>query len=203
MNTAADFNEHYFKGGSNYTDYTKKKFDGLCEDLITVCRMNTTDKILDFGCASGGLLAEFKKRGFTKLTGTDISDWALTFGKQEYGLQSILKPFSLGLLNKKYDWVLMLDVAEHVNTIDLFGLLHALHKCDIKKGIIIRIPVSANEGEDFVLDVSKNDKTHIQRHEKKWWEAMFNIAGYKTYIAITMPTIYDSEGVMVRQMVKI
>jgi len=48
--------------------------------------MKTKDVIVDYGCATGVLISSFKKLGFKKLTGTDISYWAIEYGKREFHL---------------------------------------------------------------------------------------------------------------------
>ena len=53
------FSKDYFVGGneSNYIDYRKRKFDKQAEDLIHLVKLKPEDLIIDFGCATGGLLA--------------------------------------------------------------------------------------------------------------------------------------------------
>lgn len=204
MKNAQNFTAEYFLKShiSNYNDYTAKKFDKLCRDLVVGCNIQYKDYIVDFGCATGGLLSEFKNKGFRYLKGTDISNWAISFGQKEYGLINELEYFNSNLLWAEKDWLIMLDVLEHIDTPELGSVLDLISQSNIKKGIILRIPVSAQEGKNFVLDVSKNDRTHIQIHSKKFWEQLFEGIGFTTKKVLAEETIYESEGVMARWMVK-
>ena len=81
------FEEGYFKDShiSNYKDYTQKKFGDLCNGLCSL-GIEPQHTILDFGCALGGLIAEFRDRGFHSVYGTDVSWWAVKEGRRLYGL---------------------------------------------------------------------------------------------------------------------
>jgi 2-polyprenyl-3-methyl-5-hydroxy-6-metoxy-1,4-benzoquinol methylase len=89
------FEEDYFINSpiSNYEDYRKRKFNVLAIDLIEVLGLRKDMKILDFGCATGGLLYEFKRYGFINLKGTDISYWSIDYGKETYQLDYVLEYF--------------------------------------------------------------------------------------------------------------
>lgn len=191
------FKRDYFINSkiSNYQDYTSKKFNGLADDLIKELSLEKTNKILDFGCATGGLLKELKERGFKFLKGTDISYWAVTQAKINNELLKQVDYFNLELLSKTYDYVFCFDVLEHIDTYNLQQILSLFAMGKIKKGFIVRVPVSAKEGEHFVLPVSRNDKTHIQIHTKEWWIDLFKKHGFKLKKVISQKEIYDSEGV--------
>lgn len=184
------FNKDYFVNSdiSNYTDYRKKKFEGLADDLYPYLKWKT---VLDYGAATGGLVYELSNR-LIYCEGTDISLWAIEYGKKYYNLGQRLHYYNHDLLLMHFDVVLFLDVLEHIPSEELKVILTNLNALEL----IIRIPVSANEGEDFVLDVSKNDKTHIQVHSKKWWLDLFSNAGYNKFIPLIEKNIYDSEGVL-------
>ena len=64
--------------------------------------------------------------------------------------------------------------------------------------IVARVPVAKNEGDNFCLEISRNDKTHIQIHAKEWWENLFSKFGYIKKVDILKENIYDSEGVLAR-----
>jgi len=190
------FSKDYFVGGneSNYQDYRKKKFQKQAKEVEHTFRLKKEDKILDYGCATGGLLKELKKNGFWNLKGTDISDWAIQYAKDRYR-DIDFQHYNRNLLTEKNDVIIALDVLEHIETDELVRIITMFSKYPPYKGILIRVPVSLIEGEDFVLEVSKNDKTHIQVHSKQWWINLFNDAGYK-FEPVNMTTIYDSEGVL-------
>jgi len=71
----------------------------------------------------------------------------------------------------------MLDVLEHIPSVQEIRLILKLTR---KNGVlIIRIPVAVEEGQDYFLKVSRNDKTHVQCHCKTWWIKLFKECGYK------------------------
>jgi SAM-dependent methyltransferase len=188
------FEKEYFihSKTSNYEDYRKRKFRDLALDLIEELQLTKRSKILDFGCATGGLLLEFKELGLQNLKGTDISYWAIDFGKTNYNLASELEYFNVNLLTEENDFVIMLDVLEHVPNIS--EIKHYL-KITNSKNLIIRIPVSIIEGEPYFLEVSRNDATHVQCHTKEWWVELFKQYDFKITKRFNTKSIYDSEGV--------
>lgn len=193
------FEKSYFKGGveSNYTDYELKRYPILCEELISAVNIQKKDKILDIGCATGALLWEFKKKGYTKIKGTDISMWAINIGRKRFKMKKILEHYNRNLLTEqKWNIIIMLDVLEHMDSDEIHRIFEHLEQNRNNRKIIVRIPVSAKEGEDFALEISKRDKTHIQVHSKEWWENLFNKYGYRLEHRFIKSNIYDSEGVL-------
>ena len=193
-----EFEEDYFQNSkkSNYADYAGRKFDKLCEELRINCEFKKRDRIVDFGCATGGLIYELKKRKFENLKGTDISYWAINFGKKQFGLEEELDYFNRELLAEQKDWLILLDVLEHIHNRELKEIMEIIKNSIIHKGIIVRIPISAREGENYVLAVSKNDKTHVQIHCKDWWIGLFNKYGFDLKEEFKGKEIYSSEGVL-------
>jgi len=187
------FEEAYFKDSliSNYRDYTQRKYHNLCEELMSM-GMKPEHTIVDFGCATGALLCEFLKRGYNNIRGTDVSFWAINYGRNMYGLsEGQLQYLSYSLLEAGADWLLCLDVLEHIGNEEL-GRILGIIRCD---KLVMRVPVSVEEGDPYILEVSRNDKTHIQCHTKNWWLVL--LSHYATFEAyIRGRTIYDSPGVL-------
>lgn len=193
------FEEKYFVQSqtSNYKDYRKKKFKSLVDDLIEFFKLKPTTRILDFGCATGGLLKEFKNRGYKKIKGTDPSFWAIEYGHKKFKLIKELEFYNVSLLTMKHDLTLFLDVLEHVPTEEEIQNFLRLLKLSNTQNVVVRVPVSASEGKPYVLAVSNNDKTHVQCHTKRWWKRLFEKGGYKLVGTIKGKSIYDSDGVFV------
>ena len=190
------FEKSYFKDSkiSNYKDYCKKKYVGLAKDLINHFQITPDDRIVDFGCATGNLLYEFKKRGIHQIVGTDVSYWAINYGKKKFGLKEELQYYNINLLTEKKDYVLFLDVLEHIDTDELDHILRFAKK-GLNKAIIMRVPISATKGGPYVLEISRNDKTHIQCHTTEWWTQLFAKKGYALDELLNLQNIYCSEGV--------
>ncbi len=62
--------------------------------------------------------------------------------------------------------------------------------------MIVRIPVADSDG-NYHLEVSNSDKTHLQRHTKKWWLNLFSSFHLKPkkYFS-SNEIIWDSLGVL-------
>lgn len=184
------FNKDYYVNSriSNYEDYREKKFSDLADDL---CPYLEHKCVLDYGAATGGLIYELTARNIY-CEGTDISYWAVEFGKKHYDLANLLHHYDPTLLTGNFDIVLFLDVLEHIPSEELECILNSIYA----QQLIVRIPVARNEGEDFVLEVSKNDKTHIQIHSKEYWLALFKKYGYTMFTPLNENNIYNSDGVL-------
>ncbi len=57
-------------------------------------------------------------------------------------------------------------------------LILRLAKRNLHKQLILRVPISHQEGEDYYLQVSRNDKTHVQCHCRGWWLNLFHKCDY-------------------------
>ena len=189
------FEKNYFikSKTSNYDNYLGKKYKDLCEDLIRHFKIKKRNTILDFGCGVGILVNEFVEKRFKKVKGTDISHWAIETGKDMFNLDC-LEYYNRNLLTKSNDYVLCLDVLEHIPEYEINFILSILNLN--KKGkVVMRVPVSLKEGEPYVLECSRKDKTHIQCHTKQWWINKFNEHGFSLIEELDLTTIYSSDGV--------
>lgn len=192
--------DKYTISDSNYIDYRTKKFSVLADNIIETFGLGERGEggynysILDFGCATGALLKELKNRGFIEIKGTDISNWAIEYGKDNFGLVKELEFYNRNLLCESFDYMIMLDVLEHLPDYELETVLELAIK-GLRKKLIVRIPISLKEGDDYLLDVSKNDRTHIQIHDKKWWIGKIESVGFTYLDDIHKEAIYSSDGV--------
>ncbi len=88
---------------------------------------------LEIGCATGNFLNALKKAGFT-VKGIELSEFAVHYAKQHFGIDIINKPFDDKLLGKdvfenEFDVILMGDVLEHfTNPTDAMKLAHKILK---------------------------------------------------------------------------
>ena len=199
------FEEGYFVHSkiSNYKDYRKKKFEALADDLIEHLDLTPEMKILDFGCATGGLLKVLKERGFENLKGTDISYWAIEEGIENLELEEELDYFNANLLRKDFDVIFFHDVLEHVPTVEEIKRLLGLIKVGVR--IIIRLPVAMMEGDNYYFAVSRNDATHIHCHAHYWWENLFHECGLvldTVFPGTGREGIWESLGVLARAYTK-
>jgi 2-polyprenyl-3-methyl-5-hydroxy-6-metoxy-1,4-benzoquinol methylase len=190
------FSEQYFKS-VNYVNYLEReeKYKKLAKELMLFLEnaslINKSNSILDYGCAVGFLTKSIFDLGYKNIYGVDISDWAIKKAKK-YNLTFSKK------INKQSDIMIVLDVFEHMTDADI--------KKSLKKTnpniIICRIPVCKNIGENFYLEVSRKDFTHINCKTKNEWKSFFKKNGYQFCLHLNLNTIYDSNGVFCAVFIK-
>lgn len=180
---------------SNYEDYRKRNLDKMASELKDYFKWDENTRILDYGAATGCLLSALKLLGIKYLIGTDISYWAIEFGRKKYNLSNNeLQHYNRELLEQEFDYILMLDVLEHICDEELDQTLCMTNTGNI---LLVRIPIAAKEGDGYLLEVSNCDKSHIQCHDRQWWKSLLARHGYVFNGTINLPTIYDSDGVFV------
>lgn len=190
------FEEDYFIDSkiSAYEDYRTKDYSDLADNLIDKCKLDFF--VLDFGCATGQLVKCLREKKILNVIGTDISFWGIEYGRENYNLSHrILQHYNRQLLQKGFEWTLFLDVLEHIEQEELIALFSIL-KSD---KIVVRVPVIATEdSDDYVLEIHRKDKTHIQRKTKKQWDDFFGYWGFNKRHTFNESSIYESEGVLAR-----
>jgi len=183
-----EFDEDYFKT-VNYLDYLNRggRYDQLADEVMDQLKTFNLDggPILDFGCAVGHLLASLTKLGYNDCYGVDISDWALEQA-QSKGLNVSKKIHSHSVHGVTFS----LDVFEHMTEKELDAIMNQIDT----RALVMRVPICANEGEDYVLECSRADPTHIIRWTREQWSAYLVTKGYVP-LEINLHTIYNSEGV--------
>ncbi|MHC4395649.1 MAG: class I SAM-dependent methyltransferase [Planctomycetota bacterium] len=193
------YDKKYYTSG-NYENYLKRKFQDLATDISNEISLTPDKEVIDFGCGYGGLLEELWNMGFDKLYGTDISMWVIDYGKLKFPhIEDKLYYHNMNCLTKRFDHLFLLDVLEHMPETDIEEILHL---ANIREFLIIRIPVSAHEGEKYVLDISNRDTTHICCHTRDWWIDFFDNNGYKFKGDIKRSSIYSSDGVLSGKWIK-
>jgi SAM-dependent methyltransferase len=92
-------------------------------------------RLLDIGCATGGLLAEFKRRGFANLFGVDPSPACAKLTTHLYGIPAkALSISELNQLGKPVDVVFLTGVLEHICDVDTS--LASVKSCLRENGLI-------------------------------------------------------------------
>jgi hypothetical protein len=185
------FNENYYNS-LNYISYLCKedKYVKLAKELHINQIIDKTKSVIDYGAAVGFLTNALLQLGYN-CDGYDISQWATSESKRRYGINFITEP-------KKYDYLISLDVFEHMMDNDISNCLNNFNP----DHIIVRIPVCISEGKPFHLNVSNLDKTHINCKTKLQWINFFKHNGYSNASSLNLFSIYDSKGVMCYKLYK-
>lgn len=189
------YGKQYFTRG-NYSNYLERKFGALAQDIARELRLEPGQKLIDYGCGYGGLLFELHKMGFCNCFGTDISNWAVEYGRGVFPeIADRLHYYDRNLLCGGKEHLLLLDVLEHMPEYEAEFVLN-LGGDGLAGFLLARIPVSAAEGETYVLDVSNSDATHITCHCRSWWLDLFSHMGYEFLGDVAREAIYSSAGVL-------
>ena len=189
-----NFDKTYYES-NNYTNYLERKdrYVRLINEILEFLdKLNLAPEkhelILDFGCAVGFALEAFRDKGYFNLYGVDVSDWAINIASEK-NLYVAKAP----MYRMQHTLTLALDVLEHMSVEQLKEFMTKIQS----KIIIFRMPICERSNEDYVLEVSRNDPTHIIRWTKNQWKSFISSYGY-VCLDLNLHTIYDSKGVYPR-----
>jgi SAM-dependent methyltransferase len=130
--------DRYYAEQSKYTNdqsdgtespWDLKRFEATAGQIIPHLKKHDT-RILDIGCATGGLLSVLKKRGFANLLGVDPSPVCAALAGRLHDVE--VKVATLAQLSnwkERFDLIMMVGVLEHLHNVKeaisiLSGLLN-------------------------------------------------------------------------------
>jgi 2-polyprenyl-3-methyl-5-hydroxy-6-metoxy-1,4-benzoquinol methylase len=180
------YTESYYKS-SNYSNYLERedRYFKLAKEIThtleSIGLINSNTNIVDFGCAVGHLIKGIKRCGYTNVVGVELSDWARNVC-QEKELTT-----HKNINDVKFNEYLLfgLDVFEHMNDFSLDQLMNTA-----KTQIIVgRIPVAIEGENNFYLEISRKDPTHINCKTKKEWITFFKNNKFNTILKLNLNTI--------------
>ncbi len=95
----------------------KERFAEVADMLAPHLRPES--RIVDVGCATGGLLAELQRRGFKHLLGLDPSPGCAAIARRLYGIEvRTMTIHELTTLKEKFDVAVLIGVFEHLPELD-------------------------------------------------------------------------------------
>ena len=95
------------------SDFDLRRFRTTFDQLVQYIKPSF--KILDIGCATGGLLSIFKAEGYSQCTGIDPSEVCVAAARRIHGIDARRATFSdLDQWTEKFDLILLLGVLEHI-----------------------------------------------------------------------------------------
>jgi SAM-dependent methyltransferase len=107
----------YHHAGGAESPYDLKRFDAIVEQ-VTPHLPSRDARILDIGCATGGLLSVFKQRGFANLLGADPSPACAEAARRLHGVE--VRTATLAQLagwQESFDLILLVGVLEHLRDV--------------------------------------------------------------------------------------
>ena len=121
--------------------------------------------ILDFGCARGYTVKAFREIGY-EAYGVDASQWAID------NCDPTVKGFvtCTQALPPAMDWIIAKDVLEHVREAPavIADMLDSA-----REGVFVVVPLSAADGQPYIVPSYEADVTHIHRLTLATWVKMF------------------------------
>jgi 2-polyprenyl-3-methyl-5-hydroxy-6-metoxy-1,4-benzoquinol methylase len=152
--------------GGGYTSYDKKRINDTADEIARQC-LDKNARIIDIGCANGGLLRALKERGFTNLFGYDpsqkcVEDVRLCDIKCFQG--SIFEAPEK-LQGQHFDFLILSHVMEHI-----YDLKLAVEICnnllnDSGK-MYIEVPDASRYDKFYVVPYYYFDTEHINHFDK-------------------------------------
>jgi SAM-dependent methyltransferase len=139
-------------------------------------------RILDIGCANGGLLKSLKKIGYYNLLGIDPSPVCVE-NVRRCGIAARIGSLSASLNFGIFDCILMSHVLEHVN--NLVDVMTAIHQSILdspgkqhKTLIYIEVP-NASQYQNYIFAPLQDFNTeHINHFSKKCIENLMRVNGF-------------------------
>ena len=139
--------DHYYREMSKYenehqggqiSSSTQDTYDFIVQQIQPFLA-NEQARIVDVGCATGGLLATFQKNGYRNILGIDPSPSCSRTAQKLYGIRVENRPVSeISEFESSFDLVILNSVLEHIQ--DLDSSLKALWNI-LKPGGLIWIEV--------------------------------------------------------------
>jgi len=184
---SAIFGEHYYSS-INYADYLERgdRYDRLADEIMTHLEVHNLNRgpVLDFGCAVGMLLESLGKLGYDAY-GVDVSEWALSKCREKD-----LTVYDKIHYDTTHGVTFALDVLEHIPEKDMRNTVANLQT----KVLVFRMPICREGDNDYYLECSRADPTHIIRWTKKQWRKFFIDLDFIP-LDLNLHTIYNSPGV--------
>jgi len=168
--------EHHF-------DYPEEVYNTVSAEQVLPLLFDRykPSSILDVGCGNGSWLLVAEKMGISDFLGVDIQSQdndKPMLPNEKFRVVNLEEPFDL---NRKYDMVLCLEVAEHLSEKYATLLIENLVR---HSDLIVFSAAIPRQGGHL----------HINEQEPAYWQKLFNQKGFNTYDEIR-PQIWQNEKV--------
>ena len=134
----------------------------LCDAIVKVLKNEKAANIIDLGCGMGNYVKALREQGF-ECDGFDGNPNTVILTNGMAKVLDFSIPFNL---HKKYDWVLSLEVGEHIpQEFEKIFLDNVVNHA--KKGIILSWAIPGQKGDGHVN--CKSNRYIIQQMKKRGW----------------------------------
>lgn len=136
------YQSHRDRESSQYKKKHRIQYDA---EFFKLTEANEGMSVLEIGCGTGLFLRYLEDRGFAEIVGVDmdpgLEDVLSDLKTAEIHFGDVLEVLKKPLAGRKFDRIVMLDVAEHIQFENLVRLLSDL-KADLKPGgqLLLRVP---------------------------------------------------------------
>ena len=166
------FTREYYEDGvrnhiSGYEDYRWMPTRSIPEALDIKNNFNF-NTCVDYGCAKGFLVHALRILGCDAY-GEDISEYAIE------NCHPSVKDYVSHPNNKVYDLLICKDVLEHIDEIDLPGVIQNFKR----KSSQFFFAVPLGDQNRFRIREYEVDITHVTKKDEEWWIDMFQSQGLK------------------------
>lgn len=119
-----------------------REYWGYLKEALEQSEATRGQKILDAGCGDGAFLNYLYSLGYTRLTGYDFDEKAISFAKALCPNVALYQQDLLKLDEKEvYDVIFLIETLEHINPEDIQKIISNLYRA-LKKGgrLVVTVP---------------------------------------------------------------
>jgi cyclopropane fatty-acyl-phospholipid synthase-like methyltransferase len=182
--TRSKYDEDYFERGIitgkscyMYYSWMPEQTLRMVYYLIMQLPIETSDRVLDFGCAKGFLVKAFRILDI-EAYGVDVSEYAISKVDNEVKEYcDLIDGFSFNF-DLLFDWTISKDVFEHIPD-DQLEIICPYLSTRIKKMFVV-VPLAAeNTKGRFLIPEYNRDTTHATARDAQWWKEFFGSNGWE------------------------
>ena len=147
----------------------------MVQSIVNHLGIEKFHSVLDFGCARGYTVKAFRQLEY-EAYGIDVSEWAIDNCDDEVRDWVWIKDARGVGRGWNLDWIIAKDVLEHVPQVadTITELMNSA-----KVGVFVVVPLSANDGQPYVVTDYEKDVTHVHRLTLASWARMFMRVGWR------------------------
>jgi SAM-dependent methyltransferase len=159
------------------SEYETRQFPGIAS-VIQNFIPDAQTRILEIGCANGGLLNELKQLGYQNILGIDPSPVCAQYAKQLYQVQVITNALSdLQIEQGSFDFVILVAVLEHIR--DLQASLQNVYNLLSSQGrLFIEVPDVTKFASSSDAPFQEFSIEHINYFSPTSLANLMNVNGY-------------------------